>query len=88
MRITFDPAKNERNVAERGLSFEQVADLDWTTARIVEDARRDYGEVRFQVTAFLDGRLHRAVFTPRGDAMHVISFRKANKREAKSYDQN
>jgi len=32
VRITFDPAKNERNRVEGGLSFEQVADLDWTTA--------------------------------------------------------
>ena len=28
MPIVFDPAKNERNIAERGLSFERVADLD------------------------------------------------------------
>ncbi len=86
MRITFDPTKNERNRVERGLSFEQVTDLDWTTAWIVQDTRREYGEMRFQVTAFLDGRLHRAVFTPRAGAMHVISFRKANKKEAKNYD--
>jgi uncharacterized protein len=29
MGITFAPAKNARNIADRGLSFERVAELDW-----------------------------------------------------------
>jgi uncharacterized protein (DUF4415 family) len=37
MRFTFDPAKNERNMAERGLSFEPASELEWDTALIVED---------------------------------------------------
>jgi uncharacterized DUF497 family protein len=27
MGITYDPAKNERNIRERGLSFERAADF-------------------------------------------------------------
>ncbi|MGH7029583.1 MAG: BrnT family toxin [Stellaceae bacterium] len=41
MAITFDPAKNAKNIAERGLPFERVADLDWETAMVMEDVRRD-----------------------------------------------
>ena len=41
MRLTFDPAKNARNIAERGLSFERVAELDWETAVSQEDTRKD-----------------------------------------------
>ena len=85
MRLTFDPAKNARNIAERGLSFELVADLDWETALIREDRRRDYGERRMRVSAFLGHRLHLAVVTYRGDAVHVISFRKASRKEVCSY---
>jgi uncharacterized DUF497 family protein len=85
MAITFDPGKNARNIAERGLSFERVVELDWETALIVEDARRDYGEPRLLVMASLDGRLHAAVVTPRGEDLHVISFRKANRREVRRY---
>jgi uncharacterized protein len=81
MAVTFDPEKNARNIAERGLSFERVADLDWETAVIAEDTRRDHGEPRLLVMARLDGRLHAAVVTPRGEDLHVISFRKANTRE-------
>ena len=85
MRVTFDPAKNARNVAERSLPFERVADLEWETAVALEDDRKDYGERRVRVMALLGPRLHVAVITFRDDAMHVISFRKANSREIKRY---
>ena len=39
MGITYDPAKNERNIRERGLSFERVADFDFQTALIAEYSR-------------------------------------------------
>ena len=87
MRITFDAAKNARNLAERGLPFELVADLEWDTAVSTEDTRKDYGERRVRVLALLGGRLHVAVITQRDDAIHVISFRKANKKEVKWYGQ-
>ncbi len=87
MRITFDPLKNDKNVAERGLSFERVAELDWVAARSVEDTRRDYGERRLRVSAMLGSRLHIAVITVRGDAVHVISFRRANRMEVRRYEQ-
>lgn len=87
MRLTFDPAKNARNVAERGLSFERVTELDWETAVSQEDTRKDYGETRLQVLAFLGKRLHAAVVTIRGDALHVISFRKASRKEVNWYEQ-
>jgi uncharacterized protein len=80
-----DPGKNAKNLAERGLSFERVAKLDWDTAMVAQDTRRDYGETRLLVMARLDGRLHAAVVTPRGEDLHVISFRKANQREVKRY---
>lgn len=51
MAVTFDLAKNAKNIAERGLSFERVAELDWDTAVIAEDTRHDYGEPRLLVMA-------------------------------------
>jgi len=85
MEITFDPAKNARNIFERGLSFEMVAEMEWERAIILEDMRKDYGERRFRVFGHIVGRLYVAVFTPRGDAIHVISLRKANSREVNEY---
>jgi uncharacterized DUF497 family protein len=86
MPITFDPAKNARNIAERNLSFELVAQLDWETAAAVEDTRKDYGERRLRVLAYLGKRLRAVVITMRGDVMHVISFRKANDKEVRRYE--
>ncbi len=48
--------------------------------------RKDYGELRLRLLGRLNGRLHVAVITYRGDATHVISFRKANKKEERWYE--
>lgn len=85
MRITFDISKNERNIRERGLSFEQVAEFAFETAYIATDARRDYGEARYLALGWLHRRLHVLCFTETGDGIRVISFRKANDREVKRY---
>jgi uncharacterized DUF497 family protein len=47
--------------------------------------RHDYGEPRLRVMARLDGRLHAAVVTPRGEDLRVISFRGANRQEVRLY---
>jgi uncharacterized DUF497 family protein len=57
MAVIFDPRKSAMNVAERGLSFELAAAFEWDMALIKEDTRKDYGEVRLQVWALMEGRL-------------------------------
>jgi len=84
--ISYDPAKNEKNIAERGISSERVADFEWTSALIAEDLREDYGELRFQALGLIGTRLHVLVFTPRAGSVHVISLRKANRREVMRYE--
>ncbi|MBI3546703.1 MAG: BrnT family toxin [Gammaproteobacteria bacterium] len=86
MNISYDPGKNEKNIAERGISFEQAIEFEWSSALIVEDNRKDYGESRFQALGFIGKRLHVLVFTPRAGQVHVISLRKANRREVKQYE--
>ncbi|NBI43237.1 BrnT family toxin [[Haemophilus] felis] len=86
MKIEFDPAKNQRNIEERALSFEQAQDLDWSTALIWQDHRFVYGEVRYSALAFLEGRLHFIAFKLIEGGIRIISFRKANKREVKDYE--
>lgn len=39
MIIEFDPAKNARNIAECGLSFERAVDFDFKTAKVWQDMR-------------------------------------------------
>jgi uncharacterized DUF497 family protein len=88
MKIEFDPVKNQRNIRERDLSFEKVHDLDWDeTVLTFEDTRSEYPERRFVSMATLNGRLHVVCFTPIPGGIRVISFRKANKREVKLYEE-
>jgi uncharacterized protein len=86
MIITFDPTKNARNVAERGIPFRMALRLDWATALVAEDLRKDYGERRFQAVGFIGERLHVVLLTPRPPVLHVFSLRKANKREEARYE--
>ena len=87
MHIEFDANKNDTNIRERGLSFERVSDFDFDSAIIKPDARKPYPEVRYVALGFLDSRLHVLCFTPIEDGIRVISFRKANLREVKHYEQ-
>ena len=87
MQITFDPAKNALNIELRGLSFEQVVDFEFETATYRMDTRRDYGETRVRTFGYLDKRLHVLVFVEADNGIRVISFRRANKREVKQYEQ-
>jgi len=82
MTIDFDPIKNERNIRERGLSFERAAEVDFNRALVCADTRKAYGEARYVALCYLDRRLHVLCFTETLTGIRVISFRKANAREA------
>ena len=84
--ITFDRAKSESNARLRGLPFSLAKDeFDWTTAQVVEDARRDYGERRYRAIGYIGDRLHAMVYAPRQGTLRIISLRKANRREERHY---
>ncbi len=85
MQITFDPEKNERNIHERGLSFELATEFEFEAAYIRADLRREYGETRYVALGRLRGRLHVLCFMETADGIRVISLRKANNREVKRY---
>lgn len=85
--LSFDPAKNERNIAERGLSFTQVVNFDFASALYWLDTRKSYLERRMVALGLLDGRVHSLVFAETSTGIRIISFRKANPREVKRYEQ-
>jgi len=59
--------------------------FEWDTARIEQDVRFDYGELRFQAIGYIGERLHFMVFCVRAGKNRIISLRKANPREIKRY---
>ena len=85
MRISYDPAKRTATLAERGLDFEDAADVFSDTTIDALDDRKNYGEARWQSFGRLRGRLVTIIWTPRGDVRHIISMRKANEREQAKY---
>ena len=80
MQIEYDPDKNNWNIKKRNLSFEQAKELDWETTLIIEDIRNDYPEQRFLTLPVI-------CFALITGGIRVISFRKANPREVKRYEQ-
>jgi len=87
MQITFDPAKREWTLRERGLDFADAVEVFRGPTLDAADERQDYGELRMITVGFLHGRMVITVWTPRNDARHVISMRKANDREKARYGQ-
>ena len=81
MRVTFDPAKRAKTLAERGLDFEDAVIVFQGTTVEVEDTRTNYGEKRIICYGLLSGRLVVIGYTPRDESRHVFSMRKANDRE-------
>lgn len=81
MRITFDPAKRDKALAERGLDFLDAEIVFEGVTLEFEDTRKEYGEQRIICYGLLAGRMVVVGYTPRGADRHIFSMRKANERE-------
>ena len=86
MEISYDAEKRALTLERRGLDFEDAVHVFAGATIDVEDDRRDYGETRWLTFGLLRDRLVALVWTPRGEARHIISMRKANDRERKKYE--
>jgi len=79
--VTYDPAKRRLTLSTRGLDFDDAPLVFNGRTLQLEDTRRNYGEHRYLTVGRLRGRLVVIVWTPRGNARHIISMRKGNDRE-------
>ena len=76
MQITYDPAKRDKTLEERGLDFEDAPEVfDGLTYTDPADERQDYGEDRYITAGFLRGKMVVLVWTPKGDVRRIISMR-------------
>ena len=85
MRLSWDEAKRQVTLAERGLDFASAGELFDGLNFTAEDLRHDYGERRYISAGHIGDRLCVVVWTPRGNGRHIISMRKANDREQKRF---
>lgn len=85
MRIAFDPRKDARNIALRGISLAVAETL--LSGFIVEkiDDRRDYGEIRIIAIGEIGGLEYVCVYTQRGEVVRPISLRRAKRKERDVY---
>jgi uncharacterized DUF497 family protein len=83
MRITCDPGKRVGTLQERGLDFLDAATVFAGKTLTLEDDRFDYGETRYQTYGLLGERVVMVVWTPRGDARHIISMRHCHDKETR-----
>jgi len=81
MGITFDPAKRDKALLERGLDFADAELVFAGQTLEIEDTRKNYGEQRIICFGLLAGRSVVVGYTPRGADRHIFSMRKANERE-------
>jgi uncharacterized protein len=87
MDISFDPAKRDKTLAERGLDFADAGLVFAGVTATVQDMRRDYGEDRSITIGRLRNRRVVPVWTGRGDTRRIISMRYVHaSEEAQRFD--
>lgn len=83
--VEFDEAKRLSTLESRGLDMARAEEVFGGPTLTSEDDRKNYGEDRFITIGFLDDSMVILVWTPRNDAYRIISMRKANERERRTY---
>jgi len=81
VKITFDKAKRERTLRQRGLDFADAAEVFEGLHTVLADDRFEYSERRYVSAGHLRGRMVVIVWTPRGDTRHIISMRYCHAKE-------
>jgi uncharacterized DUF497 family protein len=88
MQITYDPAKREKTLLERGLDFARAGEIFANYHFTKADLRQGYPEERWITIGVLDHRMIVLVWALRGwHERRIISMRKANEREQQKYRQ-
>ena len=79
--FSWDSRKSDLCQQQRGFDFYYAALL--FSGPVLEriDCRKDYGEPRLQAIGHIDGLLYVVVYTMRGEWTHIISARRAHRKE-------
>ena len=83
--ITWDAAKRRANLRKHGLDFSDAEEVFAGRTVTFEDDRRAYGEQRFITLGLLRATPVSMAHTERSGDIHLISMRKATRREREIY---
>ena len=86
--ITWNARKRRTNIKNHGFDFVDAEEVFQGITYTYEDDRFSYGERRFVTLGLLRGNIVSLVHTEEEDHIHVISMRKATKREREIYFQS
>ena len=81
MRFTWDEPKRRRNLKDHGLDFNDAARVFEGPTYSYEDDRFQHDEQRFVTLGLLEGIPVSIVHTESKSRIHIISVRKATRRE-------
>jgi uncharacterized DUF497 family protein len=85
MEFEWDEAKRRSNLDKHGGDFEDLAPLFEGAIVETPDNRRDYGERRIKCLGTIKGRVYFVAYVQRGNRRRIITARRANAREERTY---
>ncbi len=88
MRFTWHEAKRRQNLKDHGLDLVDAQRVFRGATYTFEDDRFQYEEQRFVTLGLFNGVPVSIVHTESGELIHIISFRKATKREQEIFFEN
>ena len=83
--FTWDEPKRRANLRKHGFDFRDAEQVFEGVTYTYEDDRLAYGEERFVTLGLLRDMVVSIVHTEQNDHIHVISMRKATRREREIY---
>ena len=85
MDFEFDPDKSATNLMKQGIDFLEAQALWEDADRLIVPARTQ-GEARYMLVGKMGQKHWSAIFTYRGEAVRIISVRRARKEEVDAYE--
>lgn len=87
MDFEYDLTKSASNESKHGIDFDQAQAL-WNDPWMLEAPAKTEDEPRFLSIGKIEGKHWAVVWTPRGEAVRIISVRRARKEEIGYYEGN
>ncbi len=82
----WDDAKASANEFKHRVRFDYAAAVFWDNNRLdLDTTRADDGEERRKAIGLIEGKLYTVVYTLRGSVCRLISARRSNAKEGRSY---
>lgn len=89
MKYTWDLRKNASNIRKHGIDLADVIEVFEHPMLVREDDREDYDEQRWIGLGVMQAHVIVVVYVEiHDDHIHLISARKANRREINRYEEN